>query len=90
MTDLLTDDERRAIDKAAELWTLLCKVVGPGRTCSADLGELVVHIHAIQSAVMAQASARAYPELYRLLGGTIAETPPLHPTRRDLDKLEGP
>jgi hypothetical protein len=34
-----------------------------------DLNELVVPIHTIQRAVMANAAARAYPDLYRRLGG---------------------
>lgn len=68
MSELLTDDERAAIHAAGELWGQLCQIVGDGPTREADLGELVVHIHAIQQAVMAQAAARAYPELFRPLG----------------------
>jgi len=71
MTEMLTDDERKAIQMTAELWNQLCRIVGDGRTRDADLTELCTHIHAIQHAVMSQAAARAYPEKFRLLGGTI-------------------
>lgn len=68
----LTPDERMAILQAGDLWATLCRIVGDDRTREADLGELVIHIHAIQHAVMAQAAARAYPDLYRLLGATLS------------------
>lgn len=68
---MLTDAERAVVRKAGDLWGDLCAVVGDGPTRDADLMELVVHIHAIQHAVMAQAAARAYPDEFRLLGSTI-------------------
>lgn len=71
MADILTDAERAAIQKAGELWGDLCAIVAPGSTRTADLDELIIHIHAIQHAVMAQAAARAYPDELRLLGSTI-------------------
>lgn len=67
----LTDDEHRAVHLAGELWTLLCGIIGDRRTREADLRELVVHVHALQNAVMAQAAARAYPDRYRLLGESL-------------------
>jgi len=69
----LTVDETTAIQQAADLWGTLCKVVGTGRTRDHDLGELVAHIHAIQHAVMSQAAARAYPNVYRLLGEALID-----------------
>lgn len=68
--DFLTKDEHLAIDQAARLAETLARVVfdGAGRTTTTDLNELLGHIHVIQHAVMAQAAARAYPEVYRLLG----------------------
>lgn len=65
---ILTSDEHHAVKLAAELWNHLCKTIPKGPTRSADLGELVVHIHAIQQAVMSNAAGRAYPTKYRLLG----------------------
>jgi hypothetical protein len=71
---LLTPDEHRAVAMAAELWGLLCKVTTHGLAREGDLRELIAHIHAIQRTVLKQAAARAYPDLYRLLGG---DPPPL-------------
>jgi hypothetical protein len=68
---VLTPDEHRAIQQAGVLWGTLCAVVADGPTRTADLAELIVHVHAIQHAVMAQAAARAHPDLYRLLGSTL-------------------
>jgi len=67
----LTPIEREAIERAGQLWNVLCRVVGDGPSRSGDLAELVPHIHAIQQAVMSQAAARAYPDTYRLLGSTL-------------------
>jgi hypothetical protein len=75
--DLLTEDEDTAIQAAGHLWNLLCKIVGDGPTRGADLNEMVVHVHAVQHFVMAQAAARAYPNRYRLAGGTIEERRPV-------------
>ncbi len=68
---LLTDAEHQVIRLAADLWNALCAAVPDGPTRSADMGELCGHIHAIQHAVMANAAARAFPDLYRRLGSTI-------------------
>lgn len=68
---LLTDRERQAARRAGELWGDLCAIVGDGPTRDADLHELVVHIHAIQHAIMSQAAGRAYPAEFRLLGSTL-------------------
>lgn len=70
---LLTDAEHRCMRLTAELWNLLCgDVVGLDVSRFGDLRELCDHIHAIQHAVLSQAAARAYPDLYRPLGGTLA------------------
>lgn len=77
-TDLLTEAERQAVALTAALWNLLAAdVVGHGRSRPGDLAELGHHVHAIQQAVLSQAAARAYPDLYRLLGGELAV--PLRP-----------
>lgn len=68
---LLTGDEHRAVQQAADLWNTLNTVVAAGDTRQADLIELSHHIHAIQNAVLAQAAARAHPDLYRPLGDTL-------------------
>jgi hypothetical protein len=71
--DVLTVAELAAVQQAADLWGTLCKVVGNGPTRNHDLAELAAHIHAIQHAVMSQAAARIYPDLYRLLGESRPE-----------------
>lgn len=71
--DLLTPDEHRAVAMAAELWGQLRVITADGPAREGDLSELVFHIHAIQRAVLKQAAARAYPDLYRLLGGDPVE-----------------
>lgn len=71
INELLTSLEHEAIEQAGTLWGLLCQIVAIGPTREADLTELVVHVHAIQHAVMAQAAAREYPTRYRLAGSTI-------------------
>lgn len=74
LAGLLTEEEHRAVQLSGELWGVLCRIVGDGRTRDADLGEAIVHIHALQHAVMSQAAARAYPDRYRLLGETLVAT----------------
>lgn len=71
--DLLTEREQAAVTKLGELWGDLCAIVEDGPTRDPDLAELIVHVHALQHAVMAQAAARAYPETYRRLGSTLRE-----------------
>ena len=69
---LLTASELAALRLTADLVNLLAlDIVGDGPTQRADIAELVVHIHAIQHMVMAQAAARAYPGEFRLLGMDI-------------------
>jgi hypothetical protein len=69
----MTDAEHRAMELTAGLWNhLVSEVVADGPSAAGDLRELVVHIHGIQHAIMSQAAARAYPDRYRLLGGTLA------------------
>lgn len=72
--ELLTSEEHQAMQLTADLWNLLNRIVGQGRSRAGDLGEICTHIHNLQHAILAQAAARAYPERYRLLGGTIIAT----------------
>ncbi|MEU3455654.1 hypothetical protein ABZ671_18935 [Micromonospora sp. NPDC006766] len=70
----LTPAEHEAMDLTAQLWEKLCHIVGTGASAGQDLAELAAPIHTIQNAILAQAAARAYPDRYRLLGGTITRT----------------
>ena len=67
---LLTDLEHATIDLLADLHRDMALIIGnPGAPISDhDRAEMVLHIHALQNMVLAQAAARAYPDKYRLLG----------------------
>jgi hypothetical protein len=73
---LLTEDEQKALEMTAELSRLLKRIVYIGSRYSIqdlsaplpDWVELCAALHVIQRAIGAQAAARAYPDLYRLLG----------------------
>lgn len=65
---LMTADEHLAMRHSADLANALARVIGDGPTRDQDLGEAFALVHGIQHLVMAQAAARAYPDLYRLAG----------------------
>jgi hypothetical protein len=66
----LTTDEHQAVDMLAKFWNhTVSKVVGHDVTRSADLSEIVFHVHALQRMIMANAAARCCPGQYRTLGG---------------------
>ena len=69
---MLTPKEHEALSKCKELAILLDEIVSePGRMLPAweqDSRELMSHLHMLQRGIMAQAAARMYPNLYRLLG----------------------
>lgn len=75
MTDPLTPLEIETIGMQGKVWNNLCKIVGDGPSRSGDLKELCAHVHAIQQAIMSNAAARAYPDQFRPLGGTLRNTP---------------
>ena len=66
---MLTDDERKAVRMAGELYSFIeCHVCGNGSTRDDDLAELRASIHHVQRLVMAQAAARLHPGEFRLMG----------------------
>lgn len=69
--NLLTSAERKFVEDCGSLWNDLCQIVEDGPTRDADLRELIVHVHALQHAVMANAAARAHAGQFRLLGSTL-------------------
>lgn len=74
--DLLTEAEHRAVQLAGELFKLISTgIVGSARTRQGDIREFSADIHRIQDRVLSQAAARAYPERYRLLGGSRPKKP---------------
>lgn len=69
---LLTEHEHRVIALLGEAAALYGNhVCGGDVTRPADVAEFFGHVHDLQHAVMAQAAAREYPALYRLLGEVI-------------------
>ena len=65
----LTAAELRAMNLTVELTNLVCQsVIADGSGRGGDVNEFVGMIHAIQHIIMAQAAARAHPDLFRLLG----------------------
>ena len=68
MTTTLTQLEHEAMDVTAHLYRLIGRIVSQGPQRYNDLSEAALHLHALQSQIMGQAAARAYPERYRLLG----------------------
>lgn len=47
------------------------EIVGSGPTRNGDLVEIVFHVHALQQKLMSNAFARANPDRFRVLGGTV-------------------
>jgi hypothetical protein len=71
VSELLTEADHRAMRLSAELMSFIARdVIGDGVNRSQDLAEAAAHIHGVQNMILAQAAARAYPNLYRQLGGT--------------------
>lgn len=68
MPDLLTLEEREALDISASLANALRRIIGEGPQAENDWSEAAAKIHDLQHMVMAQAAARAYPDSFRLLG----------------------
>ncbi len=68
----LTEPELRVVKMLGDVASVFAlEIVGNGDTREHDVNEFVAHVHALQHTVMAQAAARAHPELLRLLGGTL-------------------
>lgn len=65
----LTEAEQIALGLTGELRRQMILIIGPGPARLGDTAELAAHVHAIQHMIMSQAAARAYPLLYRQLGG---------------------
>jgi len=69
--ELLTADEQAALDLLCQFANLMHRIAKPeGVTYAHDWAEAADKIHQLQSMVMSQAAARAYPDQFRLLGGT--------------------
>lgn len=71
----LTPAEKECIALLGRTMNLYAsQVVGHAHTREPDLIEFATRIHDLQHAVMAQAAARAYPQLYRLAGESFTDS----------------
>jgi len=68
---LLTPEELEVLALTAVTAGKIHKIIGDGPNSYWDWAEAAHHIHNLQHMVMSQAAARAYPEMFRLLGGTL-------------------
>lgn len=73
--DLLTPYEHETLALTGELVGRLHAIIGDGPTGDADRYEMVQAVHVVQKMILGQAAARAYPDLYRLLGGVVTSNP---------------
>lgn len=65
----LTVAEIEAMDLLTTFWRKMeHEVIGHEDTRHQDMSELVIHIHALQQAIMSQVASRIYPMQYRALG----------------------
>lgn len=67
--ELLTEAERDLVSELGKCFNAFCRVTNHEAARPADLAEVADKIHQLQDMVLAQAAARAYPDLYRPLGG---------------------
>lgn len=65
----LTADELAAMDTIGKFAGQMRRLCGDGPQSVHDWAEAAAHIHVLQTTIMAQAASRAYPELFRPLGG---------------------
>lgn len=72
MSELLTDEELRAMDLTADLMGSIRKVIytedHDPAIAEDDCTEVINHIHALQHIILSQAASRAYPHRFRPLG----------------------
>jgi len=73
-SELLTEAEHDLIKLLGACASLFStNVVGDGPTRAHDVDEFCSRVHDLQARVMAQAAGRAYPDRYRLAGGTLRQ-----------------
>ncbi len=84
----LTDTEHAALHLSGRLAQMVETIAGNDpHTRNNDVRKLQDHIHTVQSYILAQAAARAYPGMYRLLGGPVVN-PDVLRTHHDVDQFE--
>lgn len=76
---LLTQEEHNLLSILADVANDFVEIIGNGPSREGDISEMVSYIHALQNMILSQAAARAYPDLYRLMGGTVGTSPAAKP-----------
>lgn len=71
LEDLLTEDERSALNQLASIANRLGRIVVDGPSREGDLNEVAGHLHALQNAILAQVPARLWPRRFRVMGGAV-------------------
>lgn len=84
---LLTPEEHHAMRLTADLHRAICGIAGDAGTRDNDLHESVLHIHALQNMILAQAAGRAYPDRYRLMGETLTARAEVAPDPEAAERL---
>lgn len=69
MSDLLNEAELEAMQTIGKFAGQMRQLIGDGPQAESDWAEAADKIHQLQTTIMAQAASRAYPELFRPLGG---------------------
>lgn len=71
VSEHLTADEHEAVYLLGQAAGVIRRIIGDGPTAAHDWVEAAGRIHDLQHMVMSQAAARAYPDMYRLLGRSL-------------------
>ena len=69
--DLLTPQEHELISSLGNCWKQFKAVMEANGDYKFDHEEVIHHIHVLQRYVMSNAAARAYPDEYRPIGGSL-------------------
>lgn len=72
MAELLNEAEKQIVADLADISSRMANVIiAQGPNFAPDWNEAALHIHGIQNMILKQAAARAYPDVYRLLGESL-------------------
>lgn len=71
VSGLLNEAELEAVQTIGKFAGQMRRLIGDGPQAEADWAEAADKIHQLQTMILAQAAARAYPELFRPLGGVL-------------------
>lgn len=69
---MLTEKEIQLVKVLGSCMGMFSEICGNGDTRSSDLNEVCDKIHQLQNIVLSNSAARAHPDMFRLLGGTVS------------------